>query len=89
VAIAGALVLNPALLVIEEPTRGVDLLERDAILALLRALADEGLAVLMSAGEATALSGADRAVSLADGVLRGSLAPELAQVLPLPLRRAS
>ena len=89
VAIAGALVLNPALLVIEEPTSGVDLLERDAILALLRSLADEGLAVLISAGEATALSGADRAVSLADGVLRGSLAPELAQVLPLPLRRAS
>lgn len=83
VSIARALTLSPSLLVIDEPTRGVDLLERDRILALLRGLADEGLAVLMSAGEATALSGADRALSLVDGELRGSVAPELADVVPL------
>lgn len=84
VTIARALVLAPSLLVIDEPTKGVDLLERDSILALLRSLADEEhIAVLMSAGEATALSGADRALSLAGGHLRGSVAPELAQVLPL------
>jgi ABC-type lipoprotein export system ATPase subunit len=83
VALARALVLTPSLLVIDEPAKGVDLLERDAILALLRSLADDGIAVLISAGEATALSGADRALSLADGELRGSLAPELAEVLPL------
>jgi len=86
VRIAGALVLAPSLLVIEEPTRAVDLLERDAILALLRSLADEGLAVLMSAGEATALSGADRALALTNGVLRGSVTPELAPVLTLRAR---
>ena len=73
VALARALALEPSLLVIDEPTRGVDLLERDAILALLRSLADEGIAVLISTGEATALAGADRALSLADGELRGSL----------------
>jgi putative ABC transport system ATP-binding protein len=83
VAIARALSLSPLLLVIDEPTKGVDLLERDAILGLLRSLADEGMGVLISAGEATALSGADRALSLADGELRGSVAPELAPVLPL------
>ncbi|MGH2910964.1 MAG: ATP-binding cassette domain-containing protein, partial [Solirubrobacteraceae bacterium] len=58
VSIARALTLTPSLLVIDEPTKGVDLLERDAILALLRTLADEGIALLVSAGEATALSGA-------------------------------
>jgi putative ABC transport system ATP-binding protein len=88
VAIARALALGPLLLVIDEPTKGVDLLERDSILALLRSLADDGIALLVSVGEATALSGADRALSLSDGELRGSLRPELAAVVPLR-RRAS
>ncbi len=83
VALARALALAPLLLVIDEPVKGVDLIERDAILALLRALADDGLAILVSAGEATELSGADRALTLADGQLRGSLQPELAPVVPL------
>jgi putative ABC transport system ATP-binding protein len=88
VAIARALALGPSLLVVDEPTKGVDLLERDAILSLLRSLADEGIALLVSAGEATALSGADRALSLSNGRLRGSLSRELAPVVPLR-RRAS
>lgn len=88
VAIARALTLGPSLLVIDEPTKGVDLLERDTILSLLRSFADEGTALLVSVGEATALSGADRALSLSDGELRGSLSPELATVVPLR-RRAS
>jgi ABC-type taurine transport system ATPase subunit len=83
VALARALALEPSLLVIDDPVRGVDLLQRDSILSLLRSLADEGLAVLISTDEATALAGADRALSLSDGVLRGSRAPELAEVLPL------
>ncbi|MGC2373977.1 MAG: ATP-binding cassette domain-containing protein [Solirubrobacteraceae bacterium] len=88
VMVARALVLQPSLLVIDEPTAGVDLLARDGILSLLRSLADEGIAVLTSTGEATALSGADRALSLTEGDLRGSFAPELAPVVPLR-RRAS
>jgi ABC-type multidrug transport system ATPase subunit len=81
--VARALVPQPSLLVIDEPIRGVDLLERHAILALLRSLADEGIAILMSTGDTAGLSGADRALSLAEGELRGALSPELASVMPL------
>jgi energy-coupling factor transporter ATP-binding protein EcfA2 len=89
VALARSLALEPSLLVIDDPVRGVDLLQRDSILALLRSLADEGIAVLVSTDEATALAGADRAMSLSDGVLRGASAPELAQVLPLRHRASA
>jgi ABC-type multidrug transport system ATPase subunit len=83
VAIARALANRPRLLVIDEPTLGVDLLERDSILALLRALADEGVAVLTSTETSAGLVGAGRALSLSEGELRGVLAPELASVVPL------
>jgi ABC-type Mn2+/Zn2+ transport system ATPase subunit len=84
VELARALVHRPKVLVIDEPTLGVDLFERDRILSLLRRLADDGLAVLMSVGETTCLAGADRALSLANGELHGELQPaELAPVLQL------
>ncbi|MGH2853336.1 MAG: ATP-binding cassette domain-containing protein [Solirubrobacteraceae bacterium] len=83
VAIARAFALEPKLLVIDEPTLNVDLLVRDEILLLLRSLADEGIAVLASAGESTGLAGSDRALSIGKGELHGHMTPELAQVLPL------
>jgi ABC-type multidrug transport system ATPase subunit len=89
VAIARALVTHPSLLLIDEPTNGVGLLERDSILALLHSLAREGTAILMCVGESTGLSGADRALALSDGEIRGELQPELAQVLALPLRASA
>jgi ABC-type multidrug transport system ATPase subunit len=84
VGIARSLVHQPRLLVIDEPTLGVDLFERDRILSLLRGLVDDGVSVLMSVGETTCLAGADRALSLADGELHGELAlPGLAPVIML------
>jgi putative ABC transport system ATP-binding protein len=86
VALARTLALEPRLLVVDEPVKGVDLLERDDILALLRSLADDGLAVLTSTGDAAGLSGADRALALGGGELHESPAPQLAPVLALRRR---
>jgi ABC-type lipoprotein export system ATPase subunit len=83
VAIARVLAQGPRLVVIDDPIKGVDLLERDGILALLRSLANGGVAVLASTGEATALSGADRTLTLSEGELRGPPPQELAPVLAL------
>jgi putative ABC transport system ATP-binding protein len=84
VGIARSLVHQPRLLVIDEPTLGVDVFERDRVLSLLRSLADDGLSVLMSVGETTCLAGADRGLSLASGELHGELqTPELAPVVQL------
>ncbi len=84
VALASALATKPALLVIDEPTSGVDVLQRDPLLALLRSIANEGTAVLMSAGDAQGLSGVDRALTIYNGELQAE--PPGARVVPL--RRA-
>jgi putative ABC transport system ATP-binding protein len=86
VAVACALVLGPRVLVIDEPTKGVDLLERDEIVLLLRSLADEGIAILVSDGDGSGLSDANRALTLAGGELRGRGSPEIGEVLPLQRR---
>jgi ABC-type sugar transport system ATPase subunit len=87
VSIARALTRDPRLLVIDEPTIGVDPLERDGILTLLRSLADEGLAVLSSTAEGTGFLGADRVLALEKGKLHGELTPDLAPVEDLDRHR--
>jgi ABC-type ATPase involved in cell division len=82
VAIARALTSSPALLVIDDPTAAVGPLQSDPMLRLLRSLADEGVAVLMSTSDATCLSGADRALRLDQGELRGEVDPPEAEIVP-------
>jgi putative ABC transport system ATP-binding protein len=82
VAIARALVSTPRLMLIDEPTIGVDPPARDGILLLLQSLAGQGMAILASTGESTGLSGA-RALALSDGELHGQPARELAPVVHL------
>jgi ABC-type multidrug transport system ATPase subunit len=83
VAIARALVRQPKLLVIDEPTIGVDLSARDEILKLLRSLANEGLAVLASATDTSGLVNFDQGLMLSDGELTGSASADTASVIPL------
>ena len=83
VALARTLAPSPALVVIDEPAGTVGLSERDGLLALLGALATQGTAVLASTGEPSELAGATRALTLAEGRLRGESRPALAQVVAL------
>jgi ABC-type multidrug transport system ATPase subunit len=87
VAIARALTSSPRLLVVDEPTIGVESPKRDKILKLLRSLADGGIAILASTGDGTGLLGADRALSLGKGKLSGELTPDLAPVSDLAYHR--
>jgi ABC-type multidrug transport system ATPase subunit len=87
VSVARTLTADPRLLVIDEPTIGVDSSKRDGILKLLRSLADEGIAVLQSTGDGTGLLGADRALALDKGKLSGEIAPDLAPVSDLAHHR--
>jgi ABC-type multidrug transport system ATPase subunit len=83
VGIAQALVTGPQLLLVDDPTRHVDLLEREAVLLLVRSIADGDLAVLMTTGEARGVSGVDRALTMSGGVLRAEAAASLGNVVPL------
>lgn len=87
VSIARALTARPRLLVIDEPALGVGMVERDAILGLLRSLADEGVAILASASEGTELSGADRVLRLSGGRLLGGARRDPAPVGDLAAAR--
>lgn len=84
VALARALATVPGLLVVDEPTQELRLAAaRDRVLELLRSLTGDGLAVLMTAGEAGELAGADRALTIDRGELRGAMRPAAGQVLEL------
>jgi putative ABC transport system ATP-binding protein len=91
VAVARALVAAPRLLVVDEPTNGVDVGDRDPILRLLRRIANGGVAVLMSTGDGAALAGADRVFTIDHGQVRGGVADPQAPVIPLrrPARPAA
>jgi ribose transport system ATP-binding protein len=68
VLLARWLCLNPRLLLLDEPTRGIDVGAKGEIQALINELADAGIGVLMISSELEELSeGSDRVVVLRDG----------------------
>lgn len=61
-------------LLLDEPTRGVDVGAKAEIYRLIRRLADEGLAILMISSELPEIIGmSDRTLVMRDGMIRGEL----------------
>jgi galactofuranose transport system ATP-binding protein len=68
VLLARWLCTDPKLLILDEPTRGIDVGAKRDIQVLVRQLADEGLAVLLISSELEEIiSDSDRVVTLRDG----------------------
>ena len=68
VLLARWLCTNPKLLMLDEPTRGIDVGAKRDIQVLVRQLADEGLAVLLISSELEEIiADSDRVVTLRDG----------------------
>ena len=68
-ALARALVGDPSLVLADEPIGNLDAAAGDVVLDLLRAIADEGRAVVMVTHQAEATARADRVLRLEDGRL--------------------
>jgi ribose transport system ATP-binding protein len=74
VVIAKCLHTNPKVLLLDEPTRGVDVGARREIYNLLFELAKEGMAILFVSSELEEIIGiADRVLVMSDGEIRGEL----------------
>ena len=70
--IARALLTRPKLLILDEPTRGIDVGAKAEIFQIVRRLADEGLAVLFSSSELSeVMAVTDRILVLSRGRVRG------------------
>ena len=75
VVLGKALLCQPKVVLLDEPTRGVDVGAKQEIYALLDELRREGMGVLMVSSDLPELLGmSDRVLVLADGTLKQSLA---------------
>ena len=68
------LAMNPRVIVFDEPTRGIDVGSKAEIYALMRALADRGVAILMISSDMEEVIGvSDRVVVMHEGAVAGVL----------------
>ena len=74
VVLAKWLATEPSVMILDEPTRGIDVGAKRAVYELMRELTARGVAILMISSELPELIGmADRIVVLHDGVITGEL----------------
>jgi ABC-type sugar transport system ATPase subunit len=86
VILARGLVLSPRLLLLDEPTRGVDIATRSSIYALLRRVAAEGMACVVVSSDFEEIIGiSDRITVLSDGVSVTTLPGALVDVEKLAM----
>lgn len=68
--------INPSLLILDEPTRGIDVGAKAEIYRLMRELAKQGTAIIMISSELPEIIGmSDRILAIHDGKVMGELAP--------------
>ncbi len=76
VVLAKWLAAEPAVMVLDEPTRGIDVGAKQKVYTLMRELAANGIAILMISSELPEVIGmADRIVVLHEGRIAGELPP--------------
>lgn len=85
VSLAQAAVRRPRLMVLDEVTDTLDLIERNTVLGILQRFSTDGMAVLLTAADVHGAAGANRLFSLSDGRLVGGADPEPAAVLEFPV----
>jgi rhamnose transport system ATP-binding protein len=74
VALARWLAIGPAVLILDEPTQGVDVGSKSEIHSLMADLAERGLAIVMISSELPELLGmSDRIAVMHNGTIRGTL----------------
>ncbi|WP_051476818.1 sugar ABC transporter ATP-binding protein [Arthrobacter sp. Br18] len=77
VVLAKWLAVNPRVVLLDEPTRGIDVGAKLAVYQLMRSLAANGAAILMVSSEIPEVLGmADRILVLRDGRIAGTAPPE-------------
>jgi ABC-type lipoprotein export system ATPase subunit len=90
VALAHALIRRPRLLLADEPTANLNMIERDQLLGLLRSVAEEaGVAVLMTAPDAPTTLKSTRLMALAEGRLVKPRSEQRGELIDFPGGRAS
>jgi ABC-type lipoprotein export system ATPase subunit len=82
-AVFRALIVHPALVLIDDPTAAGTVLQQDAVVGLLRGAPAKGSSVLVTTGDTGVLAAADRILMLTQGELRES-PPPTAQVIEFP-----
>ena len=86
VVLARWILLSPRLLILDEPTRGVDIGTRSTIYAMIRRLAQQGMAVLLVSSDFEEVIGvSDRIVVMSDGADVTSIPSRLVDVEKLAM----
>lgn len=77
VVIAKWMAMNPKILILDEPTRGIDIGAKSEIYAIMRKLTEQGMSIIMISSEMAEIQKvSDRVIIMHEGTVTGELLPE-------------